>query len=147
MTRIFTKITIATALALAAGVLLGPVYAVPSSNDEAPQVAPLKVKGELTLTDAPMSKPRAGAVVFKLVVNKPGDTSYKLTCTGGRRWTGTLNTFKIGPDKYEAKGLRNFQITKTELIGCALRSTSMDNSAIIALASKQFLLTSKALPN
>jgi len=150
MARIFTKITLATALALAAGVLFGPVYAVPTSDNKTPPSAPLKVKGELTLAekaDAPKSKLRVGAVVFKLLANKPGDTSYKLTCTGGRKWTGTLNTLKKGPGKYEAKGQRNFQITKTELIGCALRSMSMTNNAVVALASKQFLLTGKALPN
>jgi len=148
MSRIYTKITLAIALAISAGVILGPVYAVPQVDNDAPVVTPLKVKGSLTLTekvDALKSEPRLAAVVFKLVANKPGDTSYKLTCTGGRTWTGTLNTFKIGPDKYQAIGQQVFKITKTELIGCALRSMSKPNHAVVALASKQFLLTSQNL--
>jgi hypothetical protein len=108
-------------------------------NDTAPR--PLKVTGELTLADGgPKDRPRPGQAVFKIWANKPGDTKWKLTCSGGRNWEGTLPTFKIGDHKYQAVGATNFQISKTEQIGCALRSMSLPNKNVIAVASELFEL-------
>ncbi len=106
----------------------------------------LKVTGELTLADkagAPKDKPRLGQAVFKIWASKPGNTSYKLTCSGGRNWQGTLPTFKIADHKYQAVGAHNFQIDKTEQIGCALRSTSLPKNDVIAVASKLFELVKR----
>lgn len=103
----------------------------------------LKVTGELTLADkagAPKDKPRLGQAVFKIWASKPGNTAYKLTCSGGRNWEGTLPTFKIADHKYQAVGAQNFQIDKTEQIGCVLRSMSMPKDDVIALDSKLFEL-------
>jgi hypothetical protein len=120
----------------------------PKPNNDGPLVKPLKVTGELTLADsAPNSdKPRLGQAVFKIWANKPGSTSYKLTCGGGRKWEGTLPTFKVADKKYQAVGAQNFQISKTEQIGCALRSTSKSGDPVIALATKLFKLV-KVNPN
>lgn len=106
-------------------------------------VVQLKVSGNLTLADqagAPKDKPRLGQAVFKIWSNKPGPTSYRLTCSGGRNWEGTLQTAKVGNHKYRAVGAENFQISKTEQIGCALRSTSKDGDPLLALATKLFKL-------
>jgi len=116
------------------------------NDDDQPNVVPLKVTGELVLADkagAPKDKPRLGAAVFKLWATKPGKTSYKLTCSGGRQWTGSLATFKLGNKKYQAVGQHNFQIAKSEQIACALRSTSLANNAVVALASKKFQLVKR----
>jgi hypothetical protein len=121
----------------------------PKPNDDGPLVSPLKVTGELTLADkagAPKDKPRLGQAVFKIWATKPGSTSYKLTCSGGRKWEGTLPTFKVADKKYQAVGAANFQIAKTEQIGCALRSTSLPKNDVIALATKLFKLV-KRNPN
>ena len=121
----------------------------PNPNDDGPLVSPLKVTGELTLADkagAPKNKPRLGQAVFKIWATKPGSTSYKLTCSGGRKWEGTLPTFKVADKKYQAVGAANFQIAKTEQIGCALRSTSKSGDPVIALATKLFKLV-KVNPN
>jgi len=120
----------------------------PNSNDDGPLVSPLKVTGELTLADsaANSNKPRLGQAVFKIWATKPGATSYKLTCVGNRKWEGTLPTFKVANKKYQAVGAVNFQIAKTEQIGCALRSTSKDGNPVIALATKLFKLV-KRNPN
>lgn len=115
----------------------------PARPDMPPPIKPLKVTGQLTLADkagAPKDKPRLGAAVFKLWATQPGSTSYRMTCSGGRQWTGTLNTFKVAEKKYQAVGQHNFQIAKTELLGCALRSTSAKGNPVVALASKQFEL-------
>jgi hypothetical protein len=116
---------------------------VPNTNnpDDGTGVAPLKVTGELTLADGgPKDRPRLGQAVFKIWTNKPGATKWKLTCSGGRNWEGTLPTFKIGDHKYQAVGHTNFQISKTEQIGCALRSLSLPNRDVIAVASGLFEL-------
>lgn len=112
---------------------------------DGPQAAPLKVTGELTLADsaANSDKPRLGQAVFKIWATKPGKTSYKLTCSGNRKWEGTLPTFKVASKKYQAVGAHNFQIAKTEQIGCALRSTSLTKNDVIALASKLFKLVKR----
>lgn len=110
----------------------------PKPDQDGP--VPMKVSGELTLADkAGLAKPpRQGQAVFKIWSNKPGPTSYRLTCTGGREWEGTLPTFKIAPYKYQAVGAQNFDVAKTEQIGCALRSTSMPKDNVIAIASRLY---------
>jgi hypothetical protein len=114
-----------------------------SNPDNGTGVTPLKVTGELTLADqagAPKDRPRLGQAVFKIWTNKPGATKWKLTCSGGRNWEGTLPTFKIGDYKYQAVGAANFQISKTEQIGCALRSMSLPKKDVIAVATELFEL-------
>jgi hypothetical protein len=121
----------------------------PNPNNDGGGVVPLKLTGELTLADqagAPKDKPRLGQAVFKIWSNKPGSTSYRLTCSGGRQWEGTLPTFKVANHKYQAVGAENFQIAKTEQIGCSLRSTSKTGNPLLALATKLFKLV-KVNPN
>ena len=75
----------------------------------------LKVTGELTLADSPApnsDKPRPGQAVFKIWASKSGPTSYKLTCSGGREWEGSLPTAKVADHKYQAVGAQNFQVDK-----------------------------------
>ena len=117
----------------------------PMPNDDGPLVSPLQVTGELTLADSDPNgdKPRLGQAVFKIWATKPGNTSYKLTCSGGREWTGTLPTYKVASKKYQAVGAANFQIDKTEQIACALRSTSLNGDPVIAIATKLFKLVGR----
>jgi hypothetical protein len=115
----------------------------PRPNPDEPVTQPLKVTGDLALADqagAPKDKPRLGQAVFKILASKPGNTSYRLTCTGRRQWEGSLPTAKVGEYKYQAVGAHNFQIDKTEQIGCALRSTSLPKHNVIAVASELFKL-------
>jgi hypothetical protein len=116
----------------------------PHNPDNGTAPAPLKVTGELTLADGgPKDRPRLGQAVFKIWASKPGATDWKLTCSGGREWQGTLPTFKVGDRKYQAVGAANFQISKTEQIGCALRSMSLPNKDVIAVASELFELVKR----
>ena len=76
-----------------------------SNPDNGTMPNTLKVTGELSLADqagAPKDRPRLGQAVFKIWASKPGNTSYKLTCSGGRNWQGTLPTAKIADGKYQA---------------------------------------------
>ncbi len=111
----------------------------PGADD--PEVKPLELTGELTLADqagVPKDKPRTAQAVFKIWASRPGSTSYRLTCSGGRQWEGTLPTYKVADKKYQAVGAHNIQITKTEQIGCALRSTSKSGDPVLAIATKLF---------
>lgn len=128
------------------GVGGGGLADAPRPNPDGPVTQPLKVTGELTLADqadAPKDKPRLGQAVFKIWASKPGNTAYRLTCTGGRKWQGTLPTAKLGDGRYQAVGAHNFQIARTEQIGCALRSTSLPKHDVIAVASKLFELVKR----
>ncbi len=119
----------------------GGLADVPRPDPDGPITQPLKVSGELTLADqdgVPKDQPRDGQAVFKIWASKPGSTSYRLTCSGGREWSGTLPTHKIADQKYQAVGAHLIRITKTEQIGCALRSTSLPNNDVIAVATRLY---------
>ena len=115
----------------------------PRPGSDEPIVQPLKLTGELTLADqagVPKDKPRTAQAVFKIWATKPGSTSYLLTCSGGRQWEGTLPTFKVANKKYQAVGAHNIQITKTEQVGCSLKSLEKPSKPLLALATKLFKL-------
>lgn len=113
----------------------------PTPQPDAPTPVPLEVTGEVTLADqagVPKDKPRTGQAMFKIWANKPGSTKYRLVCTGGRFWGGTLPTYKVGDKKYQAAGVQILQITKQETISCTLWSESLSPKRVIAAASKLF---------
>ncbi len=113
----------------------------PTPQPDAPTPVPLEVTGEVTLADqagVPKDKPRTGQAMFKIWANKPGPTDYRLVCTGGRFWGGTLPTYKVGDKKYQAAGVQILQITKQETISCTLWSESLSPKRVIAAASKLF---------
>ncbi len=115
----------------------------PKPGVDDPVVKPLELSGELTLADqagAPKDKPRTAQAVFKIWASRPGSTSYRLTCSGGRQWEGTLPTYKVADKKYQAVGAHNIQINKTEQIGCSLRSLEKPSNPLLALATKLFTL-------
>lgn len=115
-------------------------------NSDQPVIPALAVTGNIslgTLPGAGATAPRDASVVFRLWANKPGDTSYKLTCTGGHEWTGTAATTKVGPGKYMASGLHKVHIAKTTQLACAMRSTTMNGSPVVALASKNYLVVTR----
>ncbi|MBL8564207.1 MAG: hypothetical protein JNM89_00650 [Hyphomicrobiaceae bacterium] len=106
-----------------------------------PELPSLKVTGNISLGTKPgngPTKPRDATVVFRLWANKSGPTAYKLTCTGGHEWTGTVATSKIGNGKYLGHGMKTVHIDKTTQLACAMRSTSMPGDPVVALASKLY---------
>lgn len=117
------------------------------ANPDDPIIPSLKVTGNVSLGTMPGSgaatKPRDASVVFRLWANKPGNTSYKLTCSNGHEWTGTSSTVKTGPGKYMASGVRKIHIAQTTQLACALRSTSMSGNPVVALASKNYVVVKR----
>jgi hypothetical protein len=117
-----------------------------NSHPDDPVAPALKVTGHLGLGEKPgagKTKPRDATVVFRLWANKPGPTSYKLTCTGGHEWTGTVTTVRVAPGKYQGYGLKTVHIDKTTQLGCAVRSTSMPADPVVALATKQYAVVER----
>ncbi len=122
------------------GLTVGPG---PSAGDDLPS---LKVTGYLGLGEKPapgVNKPRDASVVFRLWANKAGPTSYKLTCTGGHEWSGSVATTKVGPGKYLGYGIKSVPIDKTTQLACAVRSTSMAGNPVVALATKRYLVVAR----
>jgi hypothetical protein len=106
----------------------------------------LKVIGHLGLGEKPgagPNKPRDATVVARLWSNKAGPTSYKLTCTGGHEWTGSVDTVLVSPGKYQGHVLKTVHIDRTTQLACAIRSTSMSGNPVVALASKQYLVVQR----
>jgi hypothetical protein len=117
-----------------------------ANADEPAKLPPLAVTGHLGLGVKPgagQDKPRDATIVVRLWSNKPGPTTYKLTCTGGHEWTGALPTTKVGPAKYQAHVLRTVHIDKTTQLACAVRSTALPGDPVVALASKQYVVVQR----
>lgn len=117
-----------------------------SNPDDGPILPSLKVTGHISLGEKPgagPNKPRDATVVFRLWANKPGPTGYKLTCTGGHEWSGTVATSQQEPGKYLGHGLKTVHIDKTTQLACAVRSTSMPGSPVVALATRQYLVIAR----
>ena len=114
-----------------------------SNSGDDPIIPSLAVTGNLSLGTKPgagPTKPRHATVVMRLWSNKPGPTSYKLTCTGGHEWSGSVATNKVASGKYQGSLLKTVYIDKTTQLACAVRSTSMAGNPVVALASKQYVV-------
>ncbi|HEX4893483.1 MAG TPA: hypothetical protein VFV47_09355 [Hyphomicrobiaceae bacterium] len=118
-----------------------------TGNPDEPAKQPsLAVTGHLGLGEKPSAgrdKPRDATVVVRLWSNKPGSIPYKLTCTGGHEWTGTLPTTRIGPAKYQAHVFKTVHIDRTTQLACAVRSTALPGDPVVALASKQYVVVQR----
>ncbi len=120
-----------------------PGFPLPPVGDPVPN--PLKVQGTLSLHELPnadQSKPRLGRGFFRIYTNKPGPTKWKLSCTGGRNWIGASPTVKVGAKVWRVIKMVNFQINKTELVKCKLRTRSKPGHPVIAQAKRLY----KVLP-
>jgi hypothetical protein len=101
------------------------------------------VTGNISLGTKPdngSTAPRDALVSFRLWSNKPGPTSYKLTCSGRHEWTGTLPTVRVAPGKFGGHGIQVVSITTTTKLACALRSTSIPGAPLAAIASKDYVV-------
>lgn len=116
---------------------------VPTGADE-PLVQPAQVTGRIVLnpkTNTDASGMHYGKVAIRLESSKSGDTKYKLTCDDGlnpRVWSGSLPTVRNAAGKYVATKLHGFRFNKTTVMGCALRSISMIDDPVIAIATHKY---------
>lgn len=121
-----------------------PGFPVPPVGDPWPN--PLKVHGTLSLHETSanpgQTKPRLGKAFFRIYTNKPGLTKWKLSCTGGRNWIGTSPTVQADANVWRFFKAVNFQINKTELVKCKLRTRSLPGHPKLAEAKRLY----KVLP-
>lgn len=111
----------------------------PNPGNDGPPATKLKVSGEVAVLDTQKSlKPRPGTVMFKLKSNKPGALSYRIRCTGGRSWNGSLQPSKLGPGKYQVVSTKQFQVTKTEKVNCRIRNLTGKRKRVLDKASRMF---------
>lgn len=116
----------------------------PNPNDDVPVFTKLKVKGEISVLDKQKSlKPRPGTVLFKLKANKPGALTYRIRCTGGRGWKGTLQPSKVGPGKYQVVSAHQFKVSKTEKVNCRLRNLTGKRKRILDKDGRFFKVAGK----
>lgn len=103
-------------------------------------VIPAKITGKLKIEDTRpgSTRRRFARVLFDIFSNRPNNGGYKLTCSNGRTWTGTINMIKTAPDKYRGSLKRVFRVRKTGTIGCALRSTEKSPNPLLAIANRYF---------
>lgn len=112
------------------------------SGPQDSQPVPAKYDGELDLADSANTKrnacPRQGQAVFKINSNKSDPVSYRLDCTGGRSWQGSIQMFPNGLYKYQGVAAKQFDVTKTEKVACALKRVAGGKTQILALRGKQY---------
>lgn len=124
----------------------GDDYAPTPTND--PEVPATNVTGKIFL--APKIDPvhngsHRGTIVLRLESAKPGNTAYKLTCSGGREWSASVPTSKQG-SKHVGNAIHRFRFSETTEMGCALRSTTMAGDPVIAIASHVYKVPGRS-PN
>lgn len=106
--------------------------------------------GEITVADSALTPknqcPRQGQAVFKINSNKSSAVDYKVDCTGGRSWQGTVQMFANGPGKYQGVAAKNFDVDKTENVACVLKRVKDNQNFVLALSGKQFTCANPAIP-
>ena len=128
------------------GLTVGPG---PNNPDNRIPTPPLQVTGAISYGEKPGSvqnQPRDAIVNFRLWANKSGTTSYRLTCSGGHEWTGTVATNAVGGGKYQGSAMKSVHIDKTTDLGCVLRSTSMSGNPVVAVGTRKYVVI-KRNPN
>ena len=106
--------------------------------------------GEITVADSALTPknqcPREGQAVFKINSNKSSAVDYKVDCTGGRSWTGTMQMFANGPGKFQGTAAKTFDVDKTENVACVLKRAEGNQNFVLALNAKQFTCANPTMP-
>jgi hypothetical protein len=127
----------------------GSGYAQDPGPSDVPLAPPAKYDGELTVADSALAKknecPRNGQAVFKINSNRSNNVEYRLDCSGGRSWEGTVQMSPNGAGKYQGVAAKTFDVDHTELVGCALKRVKGDNAYLLALGGKQFACAKRAV--
>lgn len=124
----------------------GDDYAQNPTND--PEVSATNVTGKIFLApkiDRGPNGSHRGTIVLRLASANPGNTAYKLTCSGGREWSASVPTTKQGMD-HVGNAVHRFRFSETTEMGCALRSTTMAGDPVIAIASYVYLVPTSRNP-
>ena len=71
----------------------------------------------------------------------PGNVPYKLDCTGGRSWSGTVQAHNTGPGTYIGVDTIRFDVNNNEQVNCALKTRKPFPVTILALNSASWFGT------
>lgn len=86
-----------------------------------------------------------GEAAFSVRTNMEGDVPYRLDCTGGRSWRGTLQVRKTGPATYIGVGTVGFHVGNNEQVSCALKSRKPLPVKVLALRGRKYACHRRAV--
>ena len=79
-----------------------------------------------------------GEAALSIRANQSGKIPYRLECTGGRAWQGTVDAHKTGPDTYIGVQVVKFDVSNNELVRCALRTSPPLSYKLLAGAKRTY---------
>ena len=89
--------------------------------------------GEVTLADSAGTRkhcPRKGQAVFAVTRNEPGQFKYKLSCSNGQGFSGSVQSFNQGSGVFEAYGAHDFSVNRTRTIQCTLQEVKASGARV-----------------
>jgi len=93
-----------------------------AGNDE-PVHQDLKLTGDFSYADVGSPKcARKGEALISFKTNMPVDVHYKLDCSNGQSFSGVAKSVKLPQGGYVAAAMKSFNIDKTTVYSCALKS-------------------------
>lgn len=102
----------------------------------------LDLAGEITVADSATTPknecPRQGQTVFKINSNMDSPIDYKVECSGGRSWQGTMSMEPKGAGKFQGVGAKNFDVSKTEVVSCVLKRVKGNKHYVLSFGGHQF---------
>ncbi|MEM8650837.1 MAG: hypothetical protein AAGF54_09935 [Pseudomonadota bacterium] len=95
-----------------------------TSNDDPINPTVAKWQGDIAIADGNAPKgnfPRPAQVVFNVESETSGNFNYHISCSNGRTFQGSANSFQSGSGKWKAFGAHNFNQTRPMALQCRLR--------------------------
>ena len=125
--------------------LSGGGNTLPDPVDELPKA---RYAGSLSIGSAPTPKPnqcpRLGGLTAKVTSNKNLDVKYKIDCSNpDKSWTGTMKMVPDGQDGFHGATARQFWISKTGPVTCALKRVHNNTAQVIAFRQEHFTCVKK----
>ena len=89
--------------------------------------------GTVTLADSAGAHkrcPRKGQAVFAVTRNEPGQFKYKLSCSNGQGFSGSVQSFNQGSGVFEAYGAYDLKVNRTRTIQCTLQEVRASGARV-----------------
>ncbi len=109
------------------------------SDDLAPPVLPdpdgskASWAGEVTMADSAASRkacPRKGQVFFAVTRQEPGNFKYRIGCSNGQGFSGSVLSYSQGGPVFEAYGAHDIHVSRTRTIQCTLQEVKSNGSRV-----------------
>ncbi len=100
------------------------------------------VGGEISVYNSvlkPLTRcPRKGRATFTITSGSSKPVDYRVDCTGGRSWQGTMQMSATGSGMFAGTQTKTFDVTKTELVSCVLKRVKGIQSFVLNIGAEQF---------